>query len=76
MRTALSEFYLVPIARGGAHGARGSKSSGYQLPLREVVVGRDSVRDSHKNNSNKLRIGIPNSEEVSAHGYTTVGVIS
>lgn len=39
---------------------------GYQLPLGESVVGRDSVKD-RKNAINKLRIGIPNSEEVSRY---------
>lgn len=69
----------VPARSGGGAGAgAGGSSQGgeaaergwnlpsarYALPLGEIVVGRDSVRDANPANSNKLRIGIDKREEV------------
>lgn len=62
---AMSGFFLVRNVREDDAGGDGADDGGgYQLPLRETVVGRDSVRDKAKVNSNKLRLGIPSSMEV------------
>lgn len=76
----MSGYFLegpaVPTRSGGGGG--GSQESGdaegsrnlnlhparYALPLGEIVVGRDSVRDNSPANRNKLRIGIDKREEV------------
>lgn len=75
----MGEFFLegpaVPARSGGGGGggSQGSEaaegggnlpSARYVLPLGEIVVGRDSVRDSNPANSSKLRIGINKREEV------------
>lgn len=45
-------------------GTQTRPSSMYALPVGEVVVGRDSVRDSNPTNKNKLRMGVDKQEEV------------
>ena len=76
----MSGYFLegpaVPARSGGGGSGGGSQESGdgdgsrnlpparYALPLGEVVVGRDSVRDNSPANRNKLRIGIDKREEV------------
>lgn len=73
-----NRFFLegpIPASRGGGGGG-GSKVSGkanwknvfgrYLLPPSgEIVVGRDSLRDTHPANNTKLRVGIDKREEVS-----------
>lgn len=54
----------------------GKEDERFQLPLRETVVGRDSVRDKAPANRNKLRVGIPSSLEVSACGWVAVVVVA
>ncbi|CAB1121015.1 unnamed protein product [Ectocarpus sp. CCAP 1310/34] len=68
----MSGFYLegpAPPAKsgtgeGGGGGNWNLPPARYALPLGEIVVGRDSVRDASPANCNKLRIGIDKREEV------------
>lgn len=55
----MSGYYLIPSGKGG--GVTGGR---YELPLTERVVGRDSEEDEM--NSKKLRLDIPNTENVGA----------
>ncbi|CAN0210342.1 unnamed protein product, partial [Ectocarpus sp. 12 AP-2014] len=67
----MSGFYLegpAPPAKSGASEGGGGGNwnlppARYALPLGEIVVGRDSVRDASPANCNKLRIGIDKREE-------------
>ncbi|CAN0511633.1 unnamed protein product, partial [Ectocarpus sp. 12 AP-2014] len=67
----MSGFYLegpAPPAKsgvgeGGGGGNWNLPPARYSLPLGEIVVGRDSVRDASPANCNKLRIGIDKREE-------------
>ncbi|CAN0000511.1 unnamed protein product, partial [Scytosiphon promiscuus] len=75
----------VPTKSGGGGGGGGSQGSGgsaegnwnlpsarYAVPLGEVVLGRDSVRDSSPANSNKLRLGIDKREEGVSRSQATL----
>lgn len=57
----MTGYSLVGPAAGAGVGG---PSTRHDLPTGDIVVGRDSVRDKHKNNSNKMRMGIPSKEEV------------
>ncbi|CAM9985587.1 unnamed protein product [Ectocarpus fasciculatus] len=68
----MSGFFLEgpapPAKSGTGEGGSGGGNwnlppARYALPLGEIVVGRDSVRDASPANCNKLRIGIDKREE-------------
>eukprot|EP00752_Nemacystus_decipiens_P006657 g5985.t1 len=57
---------------GDGDGCRNLPLARYALPLGEVVVGRDSVRDNSPANKNKLRIGIDKREEGVSRSQATL----
>eukprot|EP00903_Cladosiphon_okamuranus_P015361 g14187.t1 len=59
---------------GDGEGSRNLRPARYALPLGEVVVGRDSVRDNSPANRHKLRIGIDKREEGVSRSQATLRV--
>lgn len=65
-RAAAADADVALVEMSGYFLVRAGKEDDcFRLPLRETVVGRDSVRDKAPANRNKLRVGIPSSLEVS-----------